>query len=107
VAKRPTSVNVMGVPFEIKWDHVFPAPAADEDPTMGEMDGTSRTIMIAPHHKSGELASTLMHELIHAVLHVSGQDDHLERHSKELEETIVRVIENGMFPLLGVIRSVG
>ncbi len=89
----------MGVPFRIMWDYVFDNP---ED--MGDTDGHNRVIRIASHDgRREELASTVLHEFMHAVLYVSGLEDTIDGYRKDLDETTVRVMEHGLFPLLPMI----
>lgn len=99
--RRPKRIVVMGVPFRVEWDHHF------EDGTqLGETDGGHRVIRIASHKgREGELASTLLHELMHAVLYVSGMEDVLDNYRKELDETVVTALEHGLFPLLETVRQ--
>lgn len=90
----------MGVPFTIKWD------AAVEGEDRGDCEAEGAVIRIAPlseHTATKPPASTLLHEIIHAALYVSGLEDVLERKEPGLDETIVRVLESALFPLIPAI----
>lgn len=94
---RPDRISILGAKFTI----VYPAKIKDSgegDEIYGETDDTSRTIKISsslnPDDETFE--RTLLHETIHAILGIAGQDQHL---SPVQEEGIVKALENGLFSL--------
>jgi hypothetical protein len=86
----PEFVIILGCKFSVS-DVVL------SDNTYGETDGTERTIKVDLHkHTSQEqVTSTLFHEMIHAVLHVSGQSELLRG---KQEEALVVALEHGLMP---------
>lgn len=66
----------------------------------GDIDGQyhpdTRKIEINPNSTS-EIGAIIFHETLHAILDISAANEGL---SEEVEERIVRAIENGMWPLL-------
>lgn len=70
------------------------------DPTMSyDLHGLyhDKKISINPFHK--EVESTILHELLHAALDISAQNEHL---NEDQEEALVRSIENMIGHLLTV-----
>jgi len=85
--KLPSTVNILSVPYTVEI-----GPLADPS-DFGESNGSERTIRIrdtSPFHPS-----TLLHEICHQVLYVSGLTNLL---TDELEEAIVTALEHGLFP---------
>jgi len=77
-------LNILGVPFEV-------VLADLEDGTYGETEGHARKIMINRNQPKNLVLSTLFHEAIHAVLHVSG---HTELLTHQQEEALVIALES-------------
>lgn len=99
--RRPKTVPVMGVPFDVKWDQ-------DCDDARGDCDGTGREIRIGKHDgENVSEGSTLLHETLHAILFISGLDEILERREKGLEETVVRTLEAALYPILPLLVKAG
>lgn len=89
IKKLPTSVTVLGKDFDISY-------TMDIDTnTYGETNVLERTIKINSNKDKKE--STLLHEIIHAVLGVSGYS---ERMSEQEEEALVVLLENGLENLI-------
>lgn len=88
----PTSLTIMGCQFA-----VYNASLGGD--TYGETEGIERTIKVdlAKHHSQEQVASTLFHEVIHAVLHVSGQSELLKG---KQEEALVVALEHGLSPII-------
>lgn len=84
----PSDVTILGQKFKIEDKKL------SED-TFGETCGmTSRISVDLDKHSSQELLnSTLLHEIIHGVLYVSGQSQTL---SEQQEEGLVVCLENGL-----------
>jgi hypothetical protein len=96
MSKRPTKVNVLGVPFSI--EYVADLKASDGDTVMGETLGEERTIRICTtKNKNQELVeAVILHEIIHAALYISGQTERLgDKH----EESLVLALENALAPI--------
>lgn len=64
------------------------------DELAGAYNGDTKTIYLLKHE---EWASTLLHEIIHCALHLTGSGEGL---SLSKEETITVAIENALFPLI-------
>jgi len=94
-AKHPDTLEIMGAVFTIKYLDKL----KDEDGTdlSGMMEGTIRTIKInmSQHAHDEILERTLLHEITHAVLYMSGISELLEKQ----EEAIVIALENGLSQL--------
>lgn len=82
-------IPVLGVPFTV----TYPNKVDSKDNNLGETDGPMRTIKVKKNLTNDIKHETLLHELIHAILYVSG---HSELISEETEESIVIAIESGL-----------
>lgn len=80
----PKSIIVFGIVFSVEISSEL------GEHTMGETDGYNRTIKINPNQSEEQLHSTLFHEALHAILHVSGLTALL---TTGLEEGIVMALE--------------
>ena len=94
--KHPSTIEIMGTIFTVRYLQVL----KDEDGTnlSGDMNGNDRLIRInlSQHSHDEILERTLLHEIIHAVLHMSGQSEILK---DSTEEAIVVALENGLSQL--------
>ncbi len=84
----------MGTRFKIRYDL----------PTNGSLYGEvwaehPPTIRIRSDLTGVELHKTLLHEILHAVLELSGQNQSLR---DKQEEAIVRALENGLYGLVAL-----
>lgn len=79
-------LNILGVPFEV-------VLADLEDGTYGETDGHARKILINRNQPKSLVMSTLFHEAIHAILHVTG---HTELLTHQQEEALVIALESAL-----------
>jgi len=78
--------------------HNFKLELVPKMQDLGECDGVSKTIKISKDHKSVDaLVSTLLHEIIHGALYISGHSEKLE---KEQEEGIVLALEHAIYPII-------
>ena len=89
--EKPTWINIMGIPFEIKY------PKKMSKDVLGETRGTSREILIKPELQGEVFEATLLHEIVHAVLYVSGIAELFE--TEKEEEAIVVALEHGLSQL--------
>lgn len=98
------SIPVLGRNFHITWgpDH-FRAESA-KDPTATAQDyghtfADQRRIFFNPDEceTQEDLESTVLHELIHAVLGTAG---HAEQFEEDEEEAYVISLENGLYPII-------
>lgn len=86
--KKPKSVAILGADFEIRY-----VKSVDKGDSFGECDGPLRIIKIKDSQPDHIVDSTILHEIIHGILYMSGNSEHL---SEELEESIVLALENGL-----------
>lgn len=95
--KVKKSVPVMGQKYSIEYyDNI---KTDDKEDVYGDTDKGKKRIRIdLSNNKSQSLVrSTLLHEVLHAILSQSGLDNLL---TDEVEEAIVVAIEHGLFPLV-------
>lgn len=90
---KPNRVNIMGTEFTVKY-----AKLSGGD--MGETKGNARIITIDPKLRGEELKSTTIHEIIHAILHVTGQAEILASYGEHVEESLVVALEHGLTPMI-------
>jgi hypothetical protein len=92
----PTSVTVLGTPFKIQ--KVAKMEAS------GEMLGADSLIKINPKENDtrDKVQNTLIHEITHAALYLSGMSQILETHdsSGKLEEALTLLIANSLSPIV-------
>lgn len=95
-SKHPDTLEIMGATFTIKY--VTKLKDDDDNSLSGEMQGSKRliTINLNEHDNLDELERTLLHEITHAVLYMSGLSEQL---TEKLEESIVVALENGIIQL--------
>lgn len=86
------TLPIMGIPFKI----TYPVKVDKKDKHVGESDGVARTIKIKKSLTDDVKSSTILHEIIHSVLYVTGQ---AERLTEEQEEALVLALEHGLHPL--------
>ena len=88
---RPKSVLVAGV------DVVITYPTNLDNPDeVGESNSTARTIKVRADQKGDEFERTLLHEIIHSALGLSGVGELLD---ERMEEAIVVCLENSLHML--------
>lgn len=88
---RPKMMPVMGVPFRIQQAKKLAGGKED-----GQCWGSLRKIVVRSDTSEMEFESILLHEIIHAVLYVSGQS---QMFTNEQEEGLVLALEHGLLPL--------
>jgi hypothetical protein len=86
-------IPIMGIPFTI----TFPVKVDKKDNHVGESDGTERTIKVKKSLTDDVKRSTLLHEILHSILYVTGQAENL---TEKQEEAIVLALEHGLDPLV-------
>jgi hypothetical protein len=86
---RPRTVNVLGQKFKIKYLH-----PDDMDDCHGQLFLNSREIRIDSMQPLDEMKRTIIHEVMHAVLGVSGVSEKLD---PKTEEAICVAMESGVF----------
>jgi hypothetical protein len=98
-ARLPTSITILGTTFSIEWD----VSLAEGD--WGESHVLERSIKIGNVCNTPQKrADTLLHEIIHCVLGLTG---HADRFSSEAEEeALVVALENGLMSTLPQILAV-
>jgi Zn-dependent peptidase ImmA (M78 family) len=82
--KIPRSIKLNGVTYsiEIKQDKGY----------YGSCDIDTKSILLSPHKHKQALYLTLIHEIIHGLLHEHG----IKADSEELEEAFVREVEKNI-----------
>lgn len=87
----PDLVTVLGVKFRIE----VPDKLHDEDGgyLCGETIGETRLIKINGEQDTRRRWTTLLHEVVHAILHVNGLGNVLD---EDIEEVIAQSIEHGL-----------
>jgi hypothetical protein len=87
---KPTGITIGGVPFKVTY------PAKMEENQVGESDAMERTIKIKANQKGDEFERTLLHEVVHAAMGISGIS---ELFDEKIEEAIVICLENSLHSL--------
>jgi ssRNA-specific RNase YbeY (16S rRNA maturation enzyme) len=90
---KPSRVSVLGYEMKIVYAPIGQQPEALD----GNMTFDDRTITIDTKLVGKQLEDTLLHEIIHAILHISGLAFLLDDKS---EEAVVRALEHGLSPLV-------
>lgn len=81
----------MGQAWSIEfWNHIIDE---DGDILQGDTDETTRVIRISTAYPKIRQKSTLVHEILHAILRVSGIKQLIK---DDIEEALVIAIENGL-----------
>lgn len=93
----PSHVVVLGKKIKIKRHKKLVDTTKRE--LFGLFDSDTMTIHLSRSPLHSE-KSTLLHEILHAIMFITGQNEILEF---EQEEAIVRAIENGLFPLVDLV----
>jgi hypothetical protein len=88
----PTSIRLLGQKFRIEL-----VDAVDEDGSDGEMYGQMHRIRISKHLDTNRKWKVLLHESVHAILHVNGVGNKLDG---DIEEVIAQSLEYGISQLL-------
>lgn len=83
--KIPTEVKILGIPFKIK--------IVDDLEDYGETNGPENVIKLNKKFSRDKMESTLLHELVHAALYVSGLSQVLD---DKMEEGIAICVENAL-----------
>jgi len=93
--KRPTSVMILGTKFRIEYPEII---QDESEQVCGSMTGDERLIKISLKENPTELQlhSSLVHEIVHACLYVSGLSQVLD---DKLEEAVVVALEHGIGPI--------
>ena len=84
----PPTIDVGGIEFKVVLSKIK---------DFGDMDIDTKTIRVRADLKPEEAFDTLMHEVVHAALAVSGLTNILD--DDNLEEAIVRMTDYLIFPL--------
>lgn len=96
----PDKVKVGPLTYDIKNDSLAHMLAEYEQKAglYGRCDNPKQALILSPDLAPGQLRATLVHEILHAVINVSG----VSLGNDDAEERAVAAIE---MPLLGVIRD--
>ena len=94
-ARQPRKVDILGVQFSVIKSTKKMPDATDH----GETVVVERRIYLNPmvNKTPDDMASTFLHEVIHAILGVSGQDSLIK---EDHEEGLVTALEHGLYPLI-------
>lgn len=98
----PDVVEISGVPFTVEYHDELPGHETktkdEEEIVYGDCDVNRRRIRISLKYNEtdDQFERTLLHEILHAVLGVSGQTERLEGENNEQEEGIVVALENAL-----------
>lgn len=87
---KPKKVIVLGTEFKVEYIDDLPCGQ------YGECQGWERKIKLSSKMSKKDMDASLMHEIIHAIFHVTGWSEKL---GSEEEEGIVRALEHGLGPL--------
>lgn len=90
---RPTKIDILGIPVRI-----IQVKKIDKDDAYGESNFMDRTIKIRAGLPEDLFESTLLHEIVHTILGMTGQSEHLKH---EQEEAIVLALEHGLCQIYG------
>jgi len=95
--KSKEIVDVLGIPFEI--DYVEKIKDTEDGLLSGESDGSRHKILISRSENETEdrIESTILHEIIHSILYISGHNASLA--NMAIEEGLVLALENGLHKL--------
>lgn len=96
--KVPVKITLQGRDVPIRYVKKIPGETED-DPSYGEFCHIEKVITINKvRHKSGpELFSTVYHEMLHAIMDITGQNTGM---SNQREEVLVRAFENSLYGVL-------
>ena len=78
----------MGIPFKVTY-----VAKIDKENSMGESNGAERRIKIQKGLDTSIEEATLMHEIIHSILYLTGQAEQL---NEDQEEGLVLALEHGL-----------
>lgn len=92
-----SNITILGKKVKIRRPRKLVDESGNELFGLFDRDKLIIYISQSPHHDKD---STLLHECIHAILFITGQNETLEH---EQEEAIVRAIEHGMVGLVKLI----
>lgn len=98
--RRPAQLEILGVPFSVTWNKRDMPVDSRED--CGETTAWEHKMQINSE-RCGDRAtidSTLLHEIIHAVLYLSGHHASLLGEDVNKEEGLVLALENGLYPVI-------
>ena len=96
IRTKPKTENILGYQFSIEYVPQKHLDGTDED-VHGETYGFKKQIRIRDTLTGDDLGATLIHEYMHAILHVSGWTYALD---DKVEEGLVTVLENGLWPII-------
>lgn len=90
--KKPKQIIILGKKIKIVYKSLTPL--------MGEYDGDNGIIYIDEELKGEEFQSTLLHEILHTILHLTGMVHAIFHNQEQPEEGIVYALENGLSSLV-------
>lgn len=95
MSSNSRKVDILGVPFTV----IRSTKKMPDEKDHGETVVLDRRIYLNPtvNKTPDEMASTLLHEVIHAILGISGQD---QLFKEDQEEGVVTALEHGLYPLI-------
>lgn len=96
--KRFVSLSICGVPFSFSWGKKH-MPADHDEDDFGETQWLDRRVIINTDRcrSTRDEETTVLHEILHAIVGVCGHD---KRFSDEEEERLVTCFENGLYPVI-------
>ena len=93
----PKTIKVLGVDFNIRFNHKVPkADRADRTYAFTIGDDREITIYVRRITSMDQFKSTLIHELLHAAIHVSGVTNSLNEEQEESVVMCLEVLVNGL-----------
>jgi hypothetical protein len=103
--KLPLTINVKGRHYRVKR---LPKATSQRGDFLGDCCFEQKLIRVATHNGPDEAASTLLHEVLHAMLHEYGvelDDDAEEELVLKLEDALFQVLRDNAGALEYIIRQ--
>lgn len=91
---RPSKLVILGNPVIVRYTVPISAPELGTFETSPTGD---LVISLCPDLDEEILRKVLLHECVHAILHISGLTNLV---TDQIEEAIVTAIENGLYPIM-------
>lgn len=103
--KRPNQVVICGQPFTVKWENRPTARLTKNsgDGVAGAMSRTEQLVAIRTTQGEHQLRDTVLHEVVHAILALTGQNDRFKPNKDEPhwpEEPVVAATATGLLAVL-------
>ena len=88
--KRPDTIEIGGRAIRLQW-----RPAKDMKDCLGQFVYAKGKIEVARGQLEYDEADTVLHEILHAILHLQGREE-----DPDTEERFVRALATGLLPVL-------